>query len=194
MTTKKRFGLDIDGTVTDPNTFVPHLNKHFKQSLTLDDLTQYDLTSILKISEKEFWDWMTKHEGTIYSEAKLAPYAENILHNWSRQHDLIYITARRQHLDEITKDWFVSNQVPFDHIELVGKHDKLDAVREHKLDIFFEDKHDNAVMIAEEFNIPVILMDTPYNRLSAPKNVFRAHTWQEAKDWVDQWMLETAEN
>ncbi|MCL7747210.1 hypothetical protein [Halalkalibacter alkaliphilus] len=188
---KKRMGLDIDGTVTDPNTFIPYLNKHFKKSLTLDDLTEYDLTSVLDISEKQFWDWMGKHEALIYKEAELAAHAELTLHEWTKHHDLIYITARRSHLAEITQHWFLTKSVPFDHIELVGKHDKLDAVREHQLDIFFEDKHDNAVAIAEEFKIPVILMDTPYNRLPSPKNVIRANNWVEAKDWVDNWLKET---
>jgi uncharacterized HAD superfamily protein len=191
MNVKKRMGLDIDGTVTDPNTFIPHINKHFNKTLTLDDLTEYDLTSILNVTEKQFWEWMGKHEATIYEQAKLAKHAELILHEWTGQHDLIYITARRKHLAEITQNWFLSRSVPFDHIELVGKHDKIDAVRKHQLDIFFEDKHDNAVTIAEEFNIPVILLDTPYNRLPSPKNVIRAHNWIEAKKWVDHWLQET---
>ncbi|WP_100406789.1 5' nucleotidase, NT5C type [Bacillus solitudinis] len=191
MSVRKRFGLDIDGTVTDPNTFVPHLNKHFKRTLTLEDLTEYDLTSVLNITEVEFWDWMGKYEGMIYEQAELAPFAEAILHDWKKQHDLIYITARREHHAERTKNWFASKQLPFQHIELVGKHDKLEAVRTHNIDIFFEDKHDNAVAIAEEFNIPVILMDTPYNRLPAPNNVIRSYSWKEAKAWVDQWMMET---
>lgn len=191
MSTKKRMGLDIDGTVTDPGTFVPYLNKHFKKTLTLDDLVEYDLTSILNITEQQFWKWMGEHEGTIYEQAQLAPNAEQTLHQWTKHHDLIYITARREHLASITQNWFISRSLPFDHIELVGKHDKLDAVREHKLDIFFEDKHDNAVAIAEEFNIPVILMDTPYNRLPAPENVIRAENWLEAKHWVDTWLQET---
>ncbi|KHF41851.1 nucleotidase [Halalkalibacter okhensis] len=189
--TKKRMGLDIDGTVTDPNTFIPYLNKHFKKSLTLDDLTEYDLTSVLNITEEQFWKWMGEHEGLIYKEAELAAHAELTLHEWTKHHDLIYITARRSHLAEITQNWFMTKAVPYDHIELVGKHDKLDAVREHQLDIFFEDKHDNAVAIAEEFNIPVILMDTPYNRLPSPNNVIRANDWVEAKRWVDNWLKET---
>ncbi len=184
-------GLDIDGTVTDPNTFIPHLNKHFNKTLTLDDLTEYDLTSVLNITEQQFWEWMGKYEATIYEQANLAVHAELTLKEWTKRHNLIYITARRNHLKEITHNWFVSRSVPFDHIELVGKHDKLDAVRKHQLDIFFEDKHDNAVAIAEEFNIPVILMDTPYNRLPLPKNVVRAQSWVEAKDWVDNWLQET---
>jgi uncharacterized HAD superfamily protein len=192
MSVKKRFGLDIDGTITSPSTFIPYLNKHFNKSLTLDDLTEYDLTSVLDISEEQFWEWMEDHEGIIYQEAELAPFAENILHEWTKSHDLIYITARRNHLAEVTNNWFRTKSIPYDHIELVGKHDKLDAVRTHKLDIFFEDKHDNAVAIAEEFNIPVVLMDTPYNRLPAPKQVIRAHNWMEAKDWVDNWMKENS--
>jgi len=192
MSAKKRIGLDIDGTITSPSTFIPYLNKHFNKTLTLDDLTEYDLTSVLDITEKQFWEWMEHHEGIIYQEAKLAPYAENTLHDWTKSHELIYITARRNHLADITTNWFTTNAIPFDHIELVGKHDKLDAVREHQLDIFFEDKHDNAVAISEEFNIPVILLDTPYNRLPAPKSVIRAHNWVEAKEWVDNWLKENS--
>ncbi len=63
MSTKKRMGLDIDGTVTAPDTFVPYLNKHFQKELTLDDLVEYDLTSILNITEQQFWEWMGEHEG-----------------------------------------------------------------------------------------------------------------------------------
>ncbi len=187
----KRIGLDIDGTITDPSTFIPYLNKHFNKKLTLDDIVEYDLTGVLKITEQEFWAWMGEYEGTIYERAELAPHAEPILHQWNEEHELIYITARREHLATVTKDWFVHRSLPFDHIELVGTHDKIEAVRKHNLDIFFEDKHDNAVAVAEEFNIPVILMDTPYNRLPIPKNVIRAKNWLEAKRWVDQWLLQS---
>lgn len=41
---QKRFGIDIDGTVTSPDALVPFLNEGFKLQLTLDDITQYDLT------------------------------------------------------------------------------------------------------------------------------------------------------
>ncbi|NEU30718.1 hypothetical protein GN156_07975 [bacterium LRH843] len=191
MSTKKRMGLDIDGTITDPGTFIPYLNKSFKKVLTLDDIVEYDLTTVLNITDQQFWKWMGEYERIIYKEAEPAPHAEETLHEWNTHHDLIYITARRGHLTSITRNWFSSRSLPFDHIELVGKHDKIEAVREHNLDIFFEDKHDNAVSIAEEFNIPVILMDAPYNRLPAPKNVIRAKSWIEAKQWVDNWIKET---
>lgn len=191
MNITKKIGLDIDGTVTDPGTFVPYLNKYFKKTLTLDDIVEYDLTSVLNITNEQFWQWMGEYEGVIYERAELAPNAEKILHQWKKSHELIYVTARREHLTSVTKNWFIHRALPFDHIELVGTHNKIDAVKQHKLDIFFEDKHDNAVAIAEECSIPVILMDTPYNRLPVPNNVIRAKNWLDAKKWVDNWLLQS---
>ncbi|BAB05118.1 nucleotidase [Halalkalibacterium halodurans] len=185
---QKRFGLDIDGTVTDPATFLPYLNEQFQKTLTLEDITDYDLTKSLGITSEEFWKWMEQHEQTIYKQAKKADGVDQVLEEWKQEHELIYITARASHLEEITKNWFEQQNLPFHHIELVGKHDKIEAIRTHEIDIFFEDKHDNAVAIAETFAIPVILMDTPYNRLPTPANVVRINHWTEAKAWVDEWL------
>lgn len=49
-----RLGIDIDGTVTAQDTFVPYLNESFQCDITLDDMTEYDLTKLLKISNEEF--------------------------------------------------------------------------------------------------------------------------------------------
>ena len=56
--------------------------------------------------------------------------------------------------------------------------------------MFFEDKHDNAVMIHEECDIPVILFDTPYNREPIPKGVIRVYNWEEAAQWVNSLVYE----
>jgi len=36
----------------------------------------------------------------------------------------------------------------------------------------------------EELNIPIILFDAPYNRLTLPNDVIRVQSWQEAERWV----------
>lgn len=74
-----RLGIDIDGTVTAQDTFVPYLNRSFHLSITLDDMTDYDLTKLLNITDEEFWEWMNVHEATIYKEAKLAEFAKQAL-------------------------------------------------------------------------------------------------------------------
>lgn len=121
-----RLGIDIDGTVTAQDTFVPYLNESFQCAMTLEDMTEYDLTKLLKISQEEFWGWMDQHEPLIYKQAKPAEGAKEILDQMKLQHKLIYITARRQHHSDITYKWFQEHDVHYDAIELVGGHHKLE--------------------------------------------------------------------
>ena len=183
-----RFGLDIDGTVTCPETFIPYLNEHFNKNITLQDITQYELFPLLNITKEEFWIWMTKYEPIIYENAKLAAAFTEVLKKWEDKHHFTYISARGSHLREVTEQWFQKHSIPYHHLELLGQHNKLDAVKKHQIDIFFEDKHDNACDIAEQCNIPVILFDTPYNQDPIPKKVIRVKNWQEAAIWVDNWL------
>lgn len=120
-----RLGIDIDGTVTAQDTFVPYLNESFQCDITLDDMTEYDLTKLLKISNEEFWGWMNEYEPLIYKQAKPAEGAKEILNQMKHHHQLIYITARRQDHSDITYKWFEENHVHYDDIELVGGHHKV---------------------------------------------------------------------
>ncbi|MGN9864629.1 hypothetical protein [Bacillus swezeyi] len=189
-------GIDIDGTITAKDTFVPYLNESFSLSITLEDIKDYDLTKILNISDRDFWEWMNENEPRIYQEALLAEYAKQTLDELKNQHKLIYITARRRHLENITFDWFRKKDVHYDHIEHVGGHDKLEAVFKHKIDVFFEDHHGNATMIAKEANIPVLLFNTPYNQLPTDSNIIRVNSWHEAADWLrkNEKSIETAKS
>ncbi|WP_283153968.1 hypothetical protein [Guptibacillus hwajinpoensis] len=182
--TIKRLGLDIDGTVTSPKTFLPYLNSSFNKQLSLHDITQYNLANLLGIPQKEFFEWLKTNEEKIYANALIADQAHPILEEWKVDYELFYISARGNHLLNTTKDWFTSNAVPYHHIELIGKHDKIDSIKEHSVDVFFEDKYDNACAIAEECEIPVILFDTPYNQGTVPSNVSRLETWPEAQQWL----------
>ena len=85
---------------------------------------------------------------------------------------------------DITKNWFDTSAIPYDHIELIGSHKKIEIARKYQVEAFFEDKHDNAVEIAEELKIPVVLFDTPYNRKPIPSNVIRVTNWLEANEWI----------
>lgn len=185
---KKRFGIDIDGTVTCPATMVPYINRSFGLNLTLDDVKQYDLSPLVDITKEEFAKWWLDNEAEIYAQSPIAEGAQITLTEWGKRHELYFISARNTHLVELTKNWFDEHQLRYDHIELIGSHDKIKAAKEHKVDIFLEDKHDNAVTIHEECNIPVILFNTPYNQDPIPDGVIRVNNWSEAKKWVDKWL------
>jgi uncharacterized HAD superfamily protein len=185
-----RFGIDIDGTLTCPTTFVPFINKTLNKNITFDDMTQYDLTPLMGLTEKEFWTWMDEMEPIIYKDAPVAQGAKSIVQKWKNDFDLYFISARRNHLLEVTSNWFSNQQIEYDHLELIGSHNKIKAVKEHKIDMFFEDKHDNACDISEECQIPVLLFDTPYNRAPIPENVHRVKNWMEADQKVQQLLKE----
>jgi uncharacterized protein len=184
---KKRFGIDIDGTVTHPSSLIPYINDQYNLDITLDDITEYNLSNSLKLEPKAFYEWFIETEPKIYSESPLAPGAKEILTNWKKQYQLYFISARSSHLLEITRNWFTANDLLYDHIELIGSHHKVETAKKYQVDIFFEDKHDNAVMIHEELQIPVILFDTPYNRDLIPDGVIRVKSWKEANEWVSKW-------
>lgn len=185
---RKRFGIDIDGTVTCPTSILPYINKAFGMDIAYEDVNQYDLTPFVNVSEEEFAKWFQENEPIIYEESPLAKGAKKILKNWEKEHELFFISARASHLMDVTENWFIDKGLMFHHIELIGTHDKIETVKKHKVDIFFEDKHDNAVSIHEECQIPVILFDTPYNQEPIPKGVIRVFSWEEANVWVENWL------
>ncbi|MBH9967469.1 hypothetical protein ACKA06_19305 [Rossellomorea oryzaecorticis] len=184
----KRFGIDIDGTVTSPESLLPHINDFFNLNLSLNDITQYELTKVLDISPEVFGNWFKEAEPLIYKQSPLASGAKKILDDWKEHHELYFISARPSELLQLTKEWFDAKDLMYHHIELIGSHNKIATAQKHDVDIFFEDKHDNAVMINEELNIPVILFNTPYNQTAIPEGVIRVNDWMEANHWVQNWL------
>ena len=179
-----RFGIDIDGTVTCPTSLLPHINQAYGLNLVLGDIKEYDLTKAFKVDEKEFYNWYQTVENDIYDTSPPQEFAKEILESWHAQYELFYISARGEHVYDTTYNWFKREVIPYDHIELIGSHYKIEAAKKHRVHAFFEDKHDNAVDIHEELDIPVILFDTPYNQKPIPDGVIRVQNWQEASQWI----------
>ncbi|WP_312473643.1 hypothetical protein [Neobacillus sp.] len=185
---KKRFGMDIDGTITCPKSIIPYINKAFCMNIAYEEVDQYELTPFVNVPEEVFAKWFSENEPIIYQGSPPAHGVIKVLNNWKKDHELYFISARSSYLLEVTEKWFLDHRLTFDHIELIGSHDKVETAKKHEVDIFFEDKHDNAVMIHEECQIPVILFDTPYNQQPIPKGVIRVNDWKEANIWVENWL------
>lgn len=185
---KKRLGIDIDGTVTRPETILPYMNKDFGLSLSLEDIVDYDLSLLVDIPASEFAQWWLNIEAKVYEESPLAEHVKDVLLEWEKLHELYFISARSTHLLAITENWFKKEGLPFHHIELTDSHNKVELIKNYQLDLFIEDKHDNAVIVHQECKIPVLLFDTPYNQQPLPQGVIRIYHWFEAKAWVKRWV------
>lgn len=181
-----RFGIDIDGTVTSPTALLPHINKAYNVNLVLDDITEYDLTAAFDVDKKAFYQWYRTVEEEIYDLSPPQQFAKTVLEQWHHHYELFYISARPASVLQTTQNWFERTEIPYDHIDLIGSHYKIEAAKKHGVHAFFEDKHDNAVDIHEALDIPVILFDTPYNRKPIPEGVKRVTNWQEANAWIEK--------
>ena len=179
-----RFGIDIDGTVTCPTSLLPHINEQFGCNLVLDDITEYDLTEAFPVDEHVFLNGTSRLNPISTVLPLHRPMRKRFWTDWQTQFELYYISARGQQVHDTTLDWFKREEIPYDHIELVGSHHKIATAKKFGVHAFFEDKHDNAVDIHEELDIPVILFDTPYNREPIPEGVIRVYDWQEANHWI----------
>jgi uncharacterized protein len=184
---KRTLGFDIDGTITCPAAIVPFINEAFQLQLSLADLTDYDLLKVVNVPEKEFTNWYEQKEADIFTMSPLAMGAKEVLLEWGKHHELIFISARGENVLEVTKEWFINHGIGYDHLELIGSHEKVEAAKKYGVEIFFEDKYENAIEIAKKCHIPVLLFDTPYNQGSLPNEVKRVFSWKEANNWVEKW-------
>ena len=185
---KKRFGIDIDGTITRPDAILPYINKDFKTELKLEDLKDYNIRKFVGVDEQTMYQWFRSNEEIIYRNSPLKDDSKQILNTWAEQlAELFFISARNASLMDITKEWFIYHQLTYSHLELIGSHNKIETIKKHNIELFFEDKDDNAIQIFEECNIPVILFNTPYNQGVTPNGVIRVDNWTEADEWVRRW-------
>lgn len=79
----------------------------------------------------------------------------------------------------MTLNWFARYQIPYHEVDLVGSHDKLAAAQRWGVDLFLEDRLENALQLSEALQIPVFLFDTPYNQARLPELVHRVTSWEE---------------
>ncbi|MGO1988220.1 5' nucleotidase, NT5C type, partial [Mammaliicoccus vitulinus] len=131
-------------------------------------------------------NWFKTNESHIYQNSPVAEGAKDILNQLKNDYELCYISARHSHLEDITKEWFNMHNIPFDQITLTGSHNKLEVTKKQNIDVFFEDKLDNAEDINHHLNIPVFLFDTPYNQKELQPGIYRIKTWHEVSPLLNR--------
>lgn len=177
-------GIDIDGTVTSPSSIVPLMNESFGKDLRYEDCREYNLANVYKITDEQFADWLTQNGERLYDEAPVHGTADRVLRDWQNQYKLVYISAREAHHLNVTKNWFHRYNIPYHEIDLIGSHDKLASARKWQVDLFLEDRLENALQLSSALQIPVFLFDTPYNQGDLPKRVHRVTSWEEVREKV----------
>lgn len=181
-------GIDLDGTVTDPESCFRYMNESLGYNIDFKQATEYELHTYTDMSQKDFWKFMIEHghEEAIYRRSFPHTEVNEVLWSMRQQHRIHYVTARSEAVRPVTEEWIKHHTLPLDSLIMTGTHDKVGVVKDLSLDLFMEDRYENAVSIHEETSIPVLLFDAPYNRKPLPDGVKRIASWKEAHHHVNE--------
>lgn len=181
---KLNLGIDIDGTVTEANYWLPRANRFFKTKVEPKDVKQYEIHEVLGIKKGMYDEFYNLFGKLLHKEAKARTGASEVLNTLSREHSIHFVTAREEKMRDVSLEWLERHQIPVDSIVLLGSYDKVDEARKLKCDIFIEDSLQNAAMLSEA-GFPVLLMDCSYNKGALPKGIIRVNNWYQIGRIVD---------
>ena len=126
------------------------------------------------------------------------PAAQKVIAKWSQKgHAIHYITARPQGMGDHTIKWlkkyhFIVKGASLDLFPQSTHHldnrqqsilYKKEIVGKKKIDLFIEDSKE----IAQSLDIPVLLIDRPWNRGELPKNIRRVKDWNEIDGLINNY-------
>lgn len=185
---KYNFGIDIDGVLTDEgpdenSIWQQKLNEFLDREISLKENT-YDLRKAFAISDQELNNFIEQKIKDVYNSVEPVAKAKEILKQLSKAgHRLILITARGAEHRSLTEKWLKNNNIPFD--ELHHAKAKAPIAVKKEIDLFIDDKQENALEVASE-NIPVILVSKYHNNnFQGHKQITKVNNWDEIKENIN---------
>ncbi len=178
---KLGIGIDIDGTLTDPGYFIPHLNEYFKKDIRTNEPHIYDYAQLYNTTPDEIRHYFTQVKPDVMFESNLLDHARETVLELSEKNRVYIITARKNELYDKTRRWLDKKGLGSIELLCLGTPDKSRVARELKVEYFLEDHPTASIEIADS-GIQVYLMDAPYNKDTAHRNIERIFSWMQARD------------
>ncbi|MHB1127754.1 MAG: 5' nucleotidase, NT5C type [Bacillota bacterium] len=172
-------GVDIDGVLGDILTItVAELNSAYGKELGVKDICDYDLSRVYGVSREELIDFFKDKEYLLFDIMQPMPGAVLAMKMLKERHSVHIVTARPEFQRAGTEKWLRRHGVPYDSLLLLGNHDKRGVCLELGIEVFVEDRLQNALDLSAE-GIRVMLMDAPHNQGELPHMIYRMHSWDE---------------
>lgn len=153
-------------------------NRETGKNLGVEDLTVYDVGECYGLNKEEAAAiWEKCHKEMITRSLPIWDLQE-FMNGWITykkegrdRNQIIIVTAREEKYREETESWLKRNKVQYDEIYF-GYNKKMDAVREHSLDVLVDDKASNIQDIDRNPHLGCegFVADQPYNRWYGTRN------------------------
>lgn len=175
--------IDIDGTITNPYHFIPYLNDMYNKKITEDECITHRLEELYEVELDDLLKSFHSEYIHAYSEASVVENAKQVIKELYESHNLYFVTARSEILENITKTWLKDNDLGDIDVHLLGSDYKVKKARELECNIFIEDNPTNAIQLAEE-GLTVLLIENNYNKDVINDNIIRVKSWNDIKDFI----------
>lgn len=181
-----RIGIDLDDTITKTDEILFKYAKMYNEEekiLFKINRGEWDWNKAFGWDEEKCETFFSRYLKKIFEEAEIKENAKekiNALKNDGNK--IIIITARDtkslKEVHKVCENWLINNKVNVDKIVVDGE-DKAKKCLENKIDIFIDDNVYNCESVYKNLKIPVLLMNSRYNKEYQNPNIKRVYNWNE---------------
>ncbi|MFK7894816.1 MAG: hypothetical protein AB8G23_03210 [Myxococcota bacterium] len=200
---QRRIYVDIDDVLSATiERLIDLLEDHHGRRVEVKDVLHFDLEKSFDLSSAEIVTFMeAAHEDAVIESIVPAEGAGSVLADWQSDGDEIaLVTGRPPSTNAASKRWLSTHGLAHDalhHLDKWGRPSwnqaglpalRFDEIPALEFGFAVEDSLDTAVRLVEEFDLPVCLMDRPWNRSteSLPTNtrdrLLRCASWEDVAD------------
>lgn len=173
--------MDIDGTITECNDIYNAFIDFY--DLKPHSSWSYNMEQTHQLTRSDWVRFYDERIEEVYKNARPRPLAKEVMTMLSyRKYFIALITARESKHEEITQQWLEANSIP--HDTLFFSDNKELVCSNMGIDLIIEDNPHHALVCAEA-NIPVYIMDTPYNQGISHNLITRVNGWGGVKVGID---------
>ena len=185
--------VDLDDVLCETaRGFLGLLRREFDRRVAFEEIRDFDLGVSFGLDEIELERFFERaHDPELL--AALVPISESIetLAGWTRAgHEVAVVTGRPTRSREDSRRWLERHRVPHDSLTFVDKYGRaaidagdavpLAALEPRSYRFAVEDSLATAHYLRERLDIPVLLLDRPWNRGSSA-GITRCGDWREVR-------------
>lgn len=181
-----RIGIDLDDTITKTDEILfKYAKKYNEEEKILFKINrgEWDWNKAFGWDEEKCETFFSRYLKKIFEEAEIKENAKEKINALKKDgNKIIIITARDtkslKEVHKVCENWLINNKVNVDKIVVDGE-DKAQKCLENKIDIFIDDNVYNCESVYKNLKIPVLLMDSRYNKDYQNSNIKRVYNWNE---------------
>jgi len=188
--------VDIDDVLAESTlSFLSILEQDFGKTFAFDQIIDFDLKKSFHLTDLEYEQFFYAiHQPETILGLEPIEGAIHILEEWQKRgYRIVVVTGRPTDAYESSRAWLAKHKVPCDAFIMLDKYSRPGIDRHIALSLqefskmrftwAVEDSLMMARFLSNDMNIPVALMDRPWNQTSSLNGrIVRCQSWQGVKD------------